>query len=257
MEASGGSMKKTLSAFAGLLLTLNAMLQPALAQQHAPAVTPTEVVALRAQLDIVRDYQDRFVGIVMWSLGAVVTMTIGLLAFGWYTNKTNYERDRDAVRQERETLRHELRAFLSDEIRRVTQEVNGSIAENEKAIQQRVEKTALASIQKLSSKLDSTTARILEIEHDNLEREAKEALKEKNPRWAVYKYCELLDSSVRRQADHYEVPDILDSIKSALATPGIKMYADDVTNTVEALNRLPAKYQAASERLVEIVKSLQ
>lgn len=233
-----------------------AALEPA-NDQPKPLTTNTEVVELRAQLAVVRDYQDRFIGVVLWSLGAVVTMTIGLLAFGWFTNKVNYERDRDSVRQERDNLRSELRSFISDEIRRVSQDVSSTLNDREKLIEQRVERTAVAHVQRVTSQLKDLAGRVHDIEHENLERDATRAAKEKRYGWAIYKYCQLLDSSVRRESDSYEVPDILDAIKAMLTTPGVKTSADDVTELATALNKLPNKYHAAAETVIRLAKGLQ
>lgn len=240
------------------LLFLTLLLMGSLcAQVRQPAANSPEVTALKAQVATMREYQDRFLDIVQWSLGTVVTITIGLLAFGWYTNKTTYDRDRDALRQERDSLRHELRALVSDEIRRVSQELETAASAAEKPLQERLEKSFASKLSRYDSRLDSITGDILTLQASNVEREAMEAMQKKRYNWAIYKYCDALELSVKRQADHYEVPDILDAIKQALQSPGLKLDADDITRMVEILGRLPTRYQAAAENLIELAKSLQ
>jgi hypothetical protein len=228
------------------------------AQVNKPPAEPqTEVVALRAQLETMRSYQDRFIAIVLWALGTVITIALGLAAFGWYTNKTTYERDRDALRQERETLRHELRALLSDEIRRVSQELTASLSEREKSASQATEKSLDAKLEKLNSRMNSIAGDVLDVQHDTVVREAEEALRDKRYAWALYKYSESLESSVKRRADHYEVGDTLDEMRKILDIPDVSLDADAVTTTVEALKRLPTRYQAAAESLIRRVKQAQ
>ena len=142
-------------------------------------------------------------------------------------------------------------------MRLAQQELRSTISESEKPLQERLEKLIETKLKSMVSRVSDLKDSVLELSHENLERDAKDAMRDKRYSWAVYKYCAMLDSSVKRETDYYEVPDILDSMKKALEMPGVKMYADDVTTTVDALKRLPAKYQVASEKLIDLVKSLQ
>src|SRR6266849_9833581 len=56
-------------------------------QTQAGSQSPNEEVqALRAQLEVMRRYDDRILSTVYWSLGTVVLLAVLLYGFSWYTN---------------------------------------------------------------------------------------------------------------------------------------------------------------------------
>lgn len=228
---------------------------------HEPALTAAvpvqpapEVAALRAQLEIIRNYQDRFIAIVQWALTTVVAVALGLAAFSWYTNKTSYERDRDSLRHERETLRQELRALVTEEGQQITKELKSSLSAQQGAVQASLEKAFDAKLEKITARIAKTNEKLLDVESDVVRREAEEAKNTKSYAWAIYKYSELLGLSVKRSADHYEVGETLDAMREILSIEGVSLSSDNVTTAVEALDRLPSRYQAAAARLIERVK---
>jgi hypothetical protein len=222
--------------------------------QPAPSLTPTaaptEVVVLRAQLDVTKNYQDRFVSMVQWSLGTVILVTLALGGFGWYTNKTSYERDREA-------LRHQVRALVSEEIRQVSQELTAAIDERLKSGQEALENALTKRIQSVTFQIGELRNELLELQSDALKRVAEEAFREKRYAWAIYNWCRHMKLSVQRRADHYEVPNALDEIAKILGVTGLQLDSTDLTDTVEVLKSLPARYQAAAEGLTARMKALQ
>jgi len=68
------------------------------AQPGAPP-TSTEATLLNAQLELMRQYDQRIIATVYWSLGSFITMIVVLVGFSWFTNFKVYERDRDALRE--------------------------------------------------------------------------------------------------------------------------------------------------------------
>lgn len=241
-----------------LLITLPDAVASAAVQGAPPQPQAADQAALlRAQLETVREYQDRFIAIVLWALGTVLAVALGLTAFSWYSNKTTYERDREAVRHEREALRQELRALVAEETRRSSQELTATLTERQTTIQQAVAKTLDPKLEKLNEQLTAAVGQIMELTGDALRREAEDAVQKKSYAWAIYNYCRHLDVSVKRGSDHYEVGGTLDEIRKILDTPGVLLRSDDVTSTVEALQRLPQRYRAAAELLVRRVKAAQ
>jgi hypothetical protein len=204
-----------------------------------------------------RAYQEQFLSVVEWSLGIVAAMALGLSAFSWYTNKTNYERDREALRQERENLRQESKTQLTEEMRRVSDQLAAAMSSRQGEIEKAVEKGVAAKLAKLTEQVRDLESDVLELTSEMVKQEAKQSIKDGNHHWALYKYCDYLHLSVKRSADHYEVNETLDSIRKILNTAGLKLNADDVTNTVETLKSLPRRYHAASDALIERVKELQ
>lgn len=225
------------------------------AASTAPPNTPaTEVAVLKAQLETIRQYQDRFISMAQWSLGTVIGLALALAAFSWYNNKTSYERDRDVLRQESKLLSEEVRAALLEEVRRASRDLDSGLEKRQSTIQNAIEKNLESKTEKLGSRMARLNDDLLELKSDAVEREAKESEETGAYRWAIYKYCELLDLSVKRQTDSYEAGDTLDAMRKILDKPGIALDADSVTDAVEALKRLPPRYHAAAEGLIQRLK---
>ena len=242
--------------------------EPPVRVEAPPLVEPppsAEVLALRAQLETIDEYNESFIEVVLWSLGTVATIAFGLGVFGWWTNKTTYERDREALKQERDILRREVDAAISAQIQKLSQEVlkgldarQGQIAT---ATQQAVEKPFNAKLSKLTEAVKDWADEILELKASLLEREAEDALRQKRYTWALYKYCELIPLSVKRDAD-YEIAEFLDQIATILDGVSAnafepKLGADDVNRTVTVLKALPAEHQPAAQKLIQRVVSMQ
>lgn len=58
-----------------------------------PVVPPDEVKILQAQLQQMRDTDQRLLSTVYWSLGTLAVMAALLVGFNWYVNFRQYERD--------------------------------------------------------------------------------------------------------------------------------------------------------------------
>lgn len=231
-----------------LLLLLLAWPLSTLGQTKAPAspvrTAPTaEVEVLKAQIDTMKSYQEQFVSVITWSLGAVLTMAFGLAAFNWYSSRTSYDRDLQALRHENKALHAELRSLLQRETEQAAKHLLEQFGTKQAEIQSALTKA-------LDSKLSEIGTNVLNLEYNFTEFEADEALKGKKYSWAIYKYCQLLEMSVRQGSDHYRVGDILDEIGKVLDKPETSLTADNVTDAVEMLRRLPTRYRTAAENLI-------
>lgn len=108
-----------------------------LAYAQSPSVTPTiqnqtqpdtEVAVLRAQLETMRQYDQRLLETVYWSLGGAGAIVLLVVGLGWYTNFRLHERDRAA-------LKKELLASLSEEARTTAKEAVDRMQVDVKIIQ--------------------------------------------------------------------------------------------------------------------------
>jgi hypothetical protein len=111
-----------------------------------PSVSPIpneEVIVLRAQLEVMRQYDQSLLSTVYWSLSVIVALVILLAGYGWYTNFRVYERDKNAMQQD-------LQGYLQQEIGKsflATSEVNERFRGEMLAdITQRIESLRAASI---------------------------------------------------------------------------------------------------------------
>lgn len=101
---------------------------------------PTEVRVLRAQIALMRQYDERLLETVFWALTAVFGLAAVLTGFGWYANFRLYERDKASMRQE-------LQGMLGIEIGKVRE---ASLKAAEVAVGQAVAK----AVRELSDRVE-------------------------------------------------------------------------------------------------------
>jgi hypothetical protein len=109
-QESGHSSRLPNIRVAGLLLILVLFVPRACAQepragrgepQLTSAPDPGEqATALRAQLEVIREYDQKLLATVYWSLGSIAFIAVLLTTYSWYTNFRVYEREREALRSE-------------------------------------------------------------------------------------------------------------------------------------------------------------
>lgn len=247
---------KIQNAFLGFVLVATTLMAFAAEPASAPAsaVQATEISVLKAQLDVMRQMQDSFLSMVQWALGTAVAVGLALAAFGWHTNKTNYERDREALQSEGKAIRDSLAATLKDGMRDAQTAVDKSLAARQAAIQAGVEKTIQARLDAQAAKLNAVTDDVYQIQAESMEKEADESVTKGMYGWAVYKYVQVLDLYVTRDTDEYETADILDKLLKIVRTQGVSLDADKVNTAVETLQRLPKRHHAACEPLISGLK---
>ena len=219
----------------------------------ASAPSP-EVVALRAQLETTKQFQDSFMSMAQWTLGSAIAVALALGAFAWHTNKTNYERDRESIQRESKTLATELRVELRAEIQSESKKVEDGLAAREKSIRESVEKALTQRLSALTAKIKDVESEALDLKEASIEKDAEASLANGDHKWAVRKYCELLENHVRRDMDEYFAADVLDKLRSIAKKPEAVLDAEAVTLAVKTLSELPKRHQAACEPLIVLFK---
>lgn len=225
------------------------------AQAAAASAPTTELAVLRAQLETTRQFQDSFISMGQWVLASAVGVAFAIAAFSWSSNRIAYERERDFLRQEAQTMRDQIATTIENEVLAVAERLEKTIASKQLDIQEAVEKALKSKFSSLESKISAVNERVLDLLADSMEREAIESLAKQSYAWALYKYCELLDLIVERKTDHYEAGDVLDEIRKIVELPQFEPDADSVSKLTEALKRLPTRYHAVAETLTAKVKT--
>jgi hypothetical protein len=245
-------MKPLLSASSVLLMLF---CFDAYAQASGAASAPSvEVQVLKAQLESMRSFQDSFMSMAQWALGTAIAVVLSLAAFSWFTSKSNYERDRDLLKQQAQALKDEIAVQLQKELLASRQSLESGLAARQGTIQKAVEAAVNPKIQAAQSAAKDALDLSLEMKASAVFEEAKAAQNHKRYEQAVYKYCQALEIYIKRQTDLYEASDALDAINEILKTPGISMDADTVTSAVEILQRLPKQHHPVSESLIARLK---
>src|SRR6266581_4289412 len=74
------------------------------APTHLAHVPDSTLIALRAQLELMRSFQDSLLSTVYWSLGVLLVIVAVLVGFGWFANFRVYQRDLEGLKRELEVL---------------------------------------------------------------------------------------------------------------------------------------------------------
>jgi hypothetical protein len=93
----------------------------------------SEVAALRAQIELMRQYDQRLVETVYWGLGTVITVAIALVGFGAFANFRLYDRDRAALQQELATALQREKDALAQELEKARRDAERSRLQAEQA----------------------------------------------------------------------------------------------------------------------------
>jgi hypothetical protein len=224
--------------------------------QSAPMISaPTDIAILKAQLEMTRQFHDSFITMAQWTLSSAIGIAFAIAAFSWYNNKVSYERDRDFLRQEAQALKDQVRITAEQESKQILLNLHEALTEKQAAIQEAVDKSLQSKIAQVNSRIGTISSNLLALEYKIVKQEAEEAFKIKNYNGAHYKYCELLDISVKNGSHHYEASEILDEVKNIQAMSDFRPDADTVNRLVETVKRLPAQHHPFAEFLIDELKN--
>lgn len=70
----------------------------ALLKKNLEAAT-IQIEVLKAQVEVMKSYQDKFLSTVYWSLGTVAALVVFLAGFNWFTNHRNLEKDAELQKE--------------------------------------------------------------------------------------------------------------------------------------------------------------
>lgn len=213
-----------------------------------------EVVELRAQVRAAKEYNERFISIVVWTLSSVVATVLFVGAFGWLNNRSNHERDREALQREAKFLRESVDIVIQEKLGLVKADFEMRIDAKFPGLQEKLERSVQALIAKQASRVDALGREIYTLKVGSLRAEAGAAMLEKNYGWAMYKYSELIDEFVNAGTDFYEASEVMDAMSKLAATPGFALSSDDVSKAVTALKRLSSDHGPAARLVISRIE---
>lgn len=257
-----------LSLFGLVLFFILPLSQMAMAEPSpAPAPTATvpasmstpdlvqneEILLLKVQLQTTREYQQQFLSVVLWSLGSIIALAVGLAAFNWYSSKISYERELEALSRENRGFQSELKALLQHEIDEKSSTLIERLDDRQSDIESTVRNVLEKQLSELSSQIGGLKKRLVGLEYNDIERQAEAAVAEKRYSWAIYKYADLILVSIAQGPDHYEATEIIDRIREILDKHKPTLSANDVSHATESLKKLSGSLAAPAEGLIEVI----
>jgi len=227
-------------AYAGVLRTH----QPPGAATNTPTPPLVEADLLRAQLETMRDYDQRLIETVYWALGVTAALAVLVAGFSWFSNLRLYQRDRDALRDQVRSLSQSATATISEANTRELHAIR-------EAVEVTVGKEVSSKTGQFESVLESLRSEISELRVVNHRLEAK--LWEAEPVYAnaFLEYTNALSAAVEADFTGY-YPELLTSIIRVLGkTKSVTSWDSSRLNPI--LSRLPHDYDTEAAKIKQLL----
>ena len=226
-----------------------------------------EAALLRAQLEVMRQYDERLLQTVYWALATAFALVLFAAGAGWYVNFRLYERDREALRSQLHSEVETQTASIGRDLKQDTEQTRSSLNETVKKMTVDLQEQAdqrSKQIEKAALQAGKEAADRLQAQFKNMQREMTymryTASKSAAHRWrqqGVYdaellECIESLSLAIRLveygSAWDWTVAEALEGLRNALEA-GARPRVERVTKMTEMLGALPSKYSIEVERL--------
>jgi hypothetical protein len=228
----------------------------------------SETAALRAQLELMRQYDERLLQTVYWALGTAFGLVVFVAGVGWYVNFRLYERDKEALRSELrlelDTRVESISASLKEEVKEAQTSLDDAMKQTGRNLDEQakrhgkeIEKTALqageATAQELGGQLKELQAEIIEVRYEMSMRDAEKWAQQGVRINELRKYMDACSLAVQLTEEHYSAYEWLlgkplEGIEAVLRA-GTRLRVQEVTEITEMLDALPPKYSIQKQTL--------
>lgn len=172
-----------------------------------------QIEVLKAQVEVMKSYQDKFLSTVYWSLGTVAALVVFLAGFNWFTNNRNAEKEsalhKQMITNELSTIQNDLKKLISE-----------SLLENKKnqlAHLENLKENLRQSIQRdFERKLRSINKEVISLKRESIKERYSEALEKRVYSNAIRATCELLNLSLDDYDFQSNTSDALSMIETTL-----------------------------------------
>jgi hypothetical protein len=196
-------------------------------QRNDEAMNKEEVIALRAQLETMRQYDQRLLETVYWSLGGMFTVVIVIVGVGWYTNFRLYERDKSALRQD-------LLLSIKDDTRK---EIESAARQAHKELREAIDPASTKS----NSDLHRLSREVKGIKYDLYELETSQQEINRVYNNVLRSYIKMIEVAQAMGQDYFisrtlgDVVRVLKILANEEVTPLDGGVAKDVTKMLDSL----------------------
>lgn len=229
------------------------------AKVAAPASTPPPASAeieerisrLEQQFSIVRDYNDDFLAVVLWTLGTVGGLTLLLIGFNWFQSSRTLRRELDALKAELNNLATATSADLSTKI-------DTHLVALEKKLKPIAAEIAEEKATKLRGNIGWLRSEVLELQYKRLEAESREWLRKDVPNNVLNLWDDLISYAIKLDHDWRisEAIDLLNAALDELKKGTSRLEAQDLAELEAAVEKLPDTNKSARAALVRRLAEL-
>lgn len=223
-----------------------------------PASSQGELVtALKAQIEVMRSYDQRILATVYWSLGGLLTIAALLIGFGWFANFRVYERDKNALAQE-------LRGQIIADTAKQRSEIEKVLGEAVTRLEERVREATKQQIDELSQEIKGVQKELsweaAQLRYDVLTFQMREWMHQKNLVNALRIQTKKLAVALGI-GDHFRIGDTLDEIVTTVRRiseeqPTLPPEANDLGELHELLRRVGPEFSVSVEQARKLLSAL-
>lgn len=213
-------------------------------QKNSSVKSDSTNIALNAQIDVMREYNNKLLNTVYWALGTLVTVFTLLIGFGWFANFRVYERDK-------KTMKDEFGVLMQIELKNIEQALMKRENKHTESLENLVKKHANEAVQSLRDEINTYTINIQELEYQMLEFRAEKWDEQKVLRNSIRTYLEMTELSIKMKRDFF-ISRALDNVTRILKS-GVEMDSDLVKDVHELLNKLPSQFDITAKNIRDIL----
>lgn len=214
-----------------------------------------EIFGLKEQFSIVREYNDDFLAVVLWSLGVVLTLTIVLLGFNWFQNTR-------AIRREFDLIKTEIHSSISLSKQDLKYEIQTELEKIEKNLDEKSKIITNKAVAPLKNKLKTLEHEILMLEYERLEAEVKDWKRQIVLSNALRCCSELIQCALKIDWDWKlsSAVDLMNEIFDEIDKQGVKVSgldAQDIIETEAIIEMCPDSHKSLRDSLLNRLRALQ
>lgn len=195
----------------------------ALLQKNLEAAN-LQIEVLKAQVEVMKSYQDKFLSTVYWSLGTVAALVVFLAGINWFTNNRNLEKE---AQLQKETIQNELisiRNKLNEKVDEALLESKAASNETIKLLENDLKTSILEKSENLGKSINAALINNLrpiirdlrELKRRSIESDYEDYLNRKIYENAIRKTCELLDLTINDYDFQSNTSNALTKIETTL-----------------------------------------
>lgn len=213
----------------------------------------SEVIALRAQNELMRQYDQRLLDTVYYALAALGSLALLIVGLGWYTNFRLYRRDIEA-------LKTELNNSLHEDIAKLSQSLHAEIANHKEELKESTIEAVETTLAPHKTALQRVGRKVTDIQFSLRITQAMNNEGGKFYEKALHQYLLVIKDTFRHKADFRQARSLslegIQRILKAQIIPSAALASD----IFEIINKLPEDYSAdvtTIRHLVTAARNLQ
>jgi alkanesulfonate monooxygenase SsuD/methylene tetrahydromethanopterin reductase-like flavin-dependent oxidoreductase (luciferase family) len=215
-----------------------------------PPQENTETAILEAQLETIKDYDQRLQNTIQWAISIVAASLAVLAGFNWYTNRKEFARERAALKADLHKSLDDFGRSVDQLEEKLRSAMKAELAESEKKLRD----AAAATIKSLSERVNTKF----------LQQEIEANLREADD----WEKREILSNSIlmRRMAleklisagSERQILDQLVKLKELLKKiPPQLLHPSHAIDLPKVLEKLPKEFDVEKASLLELLRNLR